>query len=152
MPKGKPGSGYKPPGQRFLDEIDEFDRFDRALKMENAMRDALPDGDTRSSPALLKRLHEFQQENNRYSRSTVTLTLTLRSQMTLEKLENELAMKRGKVIDWLLAGFQAKMDELTAERKRVEESYQESMRESDRKAKRRRQRDDDDDDNDDEEK
>lgn len=141
MPRAKPADRYKAPGQRALEDVQEYDRLERTFQLEKAMREALPDVGT--GAPLIERLHKFQQNLLSKPRSAVSLTLALETQMTLAELEKELAMKRGKVIDWLVAGFTAKMREWQDERDRMEEEFQ---RVTGRKKARDRRDDDDDED------
>lgn len=149
MPRPKktedsPAIDYRP-GQRDLDEVKKYERLMRTQTLEKGLRDLLPDpGALSDTSALLPMLHLFRQENDRHPRANITLTLSLRTIELLSWLEHEVAMKRGKVIDWVFAGFWAHYQEHLAEQR--EEERQASL-----KARRRAaisSRDDEDDDSD----
>ena len=109
------------PGQRDLDEVKKYERLMRTQTLEKGLRDLLPDpGAISDTSTLLPMLHLFRQENDRHPRANITLTLSLRTIELLSWLEHETAMKRGKVIDWVFAGFWAHYQEHLAEQREEE--------------------------------
>lgn len=107
MPRPKkdpPALEYRP-GSKALEEVKNYERLMRKSRLERDLRHLLPDTDIDNRKTLLPLLHLFRQENDHLPRANITLTLSLRAIEVLAWLEDELAMKRGKVIDWVLAGF-----------------------------------------------
>jgi len=125
MPKAKKPIDYRP-GSATMDEVKNYERMFRINNLEKDLREVLPSPDFNDHNRLLPMLHLFHQENDRLPRANITLTLTIRSVELLAWLEEECAMKRGKVIDWVLAGLwsryqehkdQERQDKLAAARK-----------------------------------
>lgn len=145
MPRPKKSPLDYRPGQRDLEEVKNYERLMRTQKLERTLRDVLPSPDAVGDTArLLPMLHLFQQENDRQPRANITLTLSLRTIEMVAWLEHETAMKRGKVIDWMFAGFWARFQEFK------EEQYREARREARLKATTRdKDKDEDDSDSDD---